>query len=40
MAKEQLQIAETAGILCRDDTLGGVFYFRDRFDEFVSTYLD
>ena len=31
VAKEQLQFAETSLVLCRDDTINGVFFFHNAF---------
>jgi hypothetical protein len=36
VAKEQLQLAEDRGFLVRDDFIGGVYFFRNRFEEFLS----
>ena len=36
VAKEQLQLAEERGFLVRDDFIGGVYFFRNRFEEFLS----
>lgn len=37
VAKEQLLLAEKAGFLCRDETINGLFFFPNKFDEFVDT---
>lgn len=31
VAKEQLLIAEQSGVLCRDDTINGIFFFPNKF---------
>lgn len=35
IAKEHLLLAEKRGLLCRDDTIHGLHYFPNRFNEFV-----
>jgi hypothetical protein len=34
VAKEQLQFAEMSEVLCRDDTMNGVFFFHNAFAVF------
>ena len=34
VAKEQLQFAESSQVLCRDDTINGVFFFHNAFTVF------
>lgn len=35
VAKEQLLLAENNGYLCRDDTLNGIFFYENRFPQFM-----
>ena len=34
VSKEQLQFAETKEILCRDDTINGIFFYHNAFNVF------